>query len=169
MYPRLLWVLVADRLGTAVHTLGTSGLEQSPRGNVLLNQNSTEYLRHKFERVLSLTGVTHSVRRCNADRIFISSLTSGVNYHELITFSQNKRIIQGHYPDNTHRPSLELFRPTARRTALAAITTRVSSERVAINIRFYWQYLEQVLERLPCDSQARAISNRQAVNYTLKN
>jgi hypothetical protein len=98
MYQRILWVLVADPLGSAEHTLGTTGLEQSPRGTVLLNQNSTEYLRHKFERVLSLTGVTHNVRRSNAERIFVFSLTYGVNYHKLITFSQTKRVIQGHYP-----------------------------------------------------------------------
>ena len=78
--------------------LRNTGLEQSPRGTVLLQRNSTEYVRHKFERVLRLTGVTHNVRRCKADRIFTFSLTPDVNYHELITFSQTKRIIQGHYP-----------------------------------------------------------------------
>ena len=91
-------VLVADPLGSAEHTLGTTGLELSPRSTVLLNQNSTEYLRHKFERVLSLLGVTHNVRRCNDERIFAFSLTYDVNYHELITSSQTKRVIQGHCP-----------------------------------------------------------------------
>jgi hypothetical protein len=85
MYQRILWVLVADPLGSAEHTLGATGLEQSPTVTVLLNQNSIEYLRHKFERVLSLTGVTHN-------RSFIFSLTSGVNYYKVITFSQTKRI-----------------------------------------------------------------------------
>jgi hypothetical protein len=58
MYQRLLWVLVADPLGPAVHTLGTTGLQQRPRDKILLNHNSTEYLRHRFERVFSLDPVS---------------------------------------------------------------------------------------------------------------
>ena len=98
MHPRILWILLVDPLGPAKHTLGTNGLQHSPRGTVLLTENSTEYLRHKFERALSWTAVNHNVRRRNADRVFIFSLTSGVDYHEPITLPQTKRIIQGHYP-----------------------------------------------------------------------
>lgn len=41
-----------------MHILGTNDLEQSPRGKVLLNHNSTEYLRHNFEIVFSLNPVS---------------------------------------------------------------------------------------------------------------